>query len=64
MRRSIRRKSGRCPAYPGKVTYRDAESAKRALAVINAHPSKGDGKPTRWYECSACGGVHLTSEAG
>lgn len=62
MRRKISRKKTRCPAYPDKVRFRDAESAKRALAVIREHPAKGGRKPVRWYPCSACGGFHLTSE--
>lgn len=61
MRRKIGRKHKRCPWYPSKVTYRDAESAARALAVISEHPAHGDHKPTRWYLCP-CGGYHLTSQ--
>jgi hypothetical protein len=44
-----------------KVSYRDEESARRAITMIHNHPSVSDIEPIRWYECEFCGHIHLTS---
>ena len=45
----------------GKIRYRDCSSAKAALRRI-AVVSTAEVIPIRWYECTDCHGVHLTSQ--
>lgn len=55
-------KTKRCD-MTGKVSYRDAESAKRALNYTSKLPGKY--VPVRWYHCDGdggCGQWHLTSQ--
>lgn len=43
-----------------KVRYRTAADAKHTAAARQDH---GSGR-LRWYECDACEGWHITSQAG
>ena len=65
MRRDVA-KTKRCQ-ITGKVSYRDASSASRALTNIAHSVDVGDlddtGKlPNRQYKCPFCGHIHLTSK--
>jgi rubrerythrin len=52
-------KTRRCERT-GKVSYRDAESAKRAMRKTDT--IEGDHKPIRFFTCEWCGHIHLTSK--
>lgn len=65
MRRDVA-KTKRC-SVTKKVSYRDDESAARALRNISRSVDAGDlddtGKlPHRYYPCGFCGHFHLTSK--
>ena len=44
----------------GKTRFRDAQTAKLALAKIR-NVATGS-HPVRWYRCERCKGFHLTSQ--
>lgn len=65
MRRDVV-KAKKCPVT-GKVSYKDTDSAARALANVARSVEAGQladtGRlPTRYYECQFCPNYHLTSE--
>lgn len=60
MRRRVS-KAKRC-RVTGKVSYRDVESAKRALATTSKLAGQDGRVPLRWYRCGYCGQFHLTGQ--
>jgi len=45
----------------GKVRFRDHDEAIRSLHRITSQGEDRAKRPCRAYECTACGGWHLTS---